>query len=330
VSRLRTVLASRWFKLVLSVVLLAVLLFETDRSEMRAALAEANLAWVALALATLVFSQVVSAYRWTLLAHAVGFMQPFSRVCSIYFSGMYLNLFGPGTVAGDVGRVIMLAGGTRRKLAFTTVVAHRAIGFVALVWIAAIAVVLLPEQPLPEALRWAGALALPATIAGWVWGPRLIARLLPRANNWRVLVERDLAPYWHDHALLAISMIWATAAQLMQIGAQVFVAYALNLHLPTSFFLVVVPLVTVAGTLPFSLQGVGVREAGYWYYLSSIGVQREAALAVGLLTSAVVLLTGLTGLPAFLMLRQEKAMTAEHPEDAEIAPRQSSGQRPRA
>jgi len=330
VSRLRTVLASRWFKLLLSVLLLAVLLFETDRSEMRAAIAEANLAWLALAFATLVFSQVVSAYRWTLLARAVGFTQPFSRVCSIYFSGMYLNLFGPGTVAGDVGRVILLAGGQRRKLAFTTVIAHRAIGFVALVWITAIAVVLLPEQPLPEALRWTGALAMPATIAGWVWGPRLIARLLPRTNNWRVLVERDLAPYWHDRALLVIAMLWAAAAQLLQIVAQVFVAYALNLHLPTSFFLVVVPLVTVAGTLPFSLQGVGVREAGYWYYLSSIGVQREAALAVGLLTSAVVLLTGLTGLPAFLMLRQEKAMTAEPPEDAEIAPRQPSGQRPRA
>lgn len=326
-SRLRTLFASRWFKLLLSVALLALLLFETDRSEMRDALAEANLAWMALALATLVFSQVVSAYRWSLLAHAVGFSQPFSRICTIYFSGMYLNLFGPGTVAGDVGRVILLAGGTRRKLAFTTVIAHRAIGFVALVWITAIAVVLLPEQPLPEALRWTAALAIPVTIAGWLWGPRLIARLLPRTNNWRVLVERELAPYWHDRALLVISMVWATAAQLLQIVAQVFVAYALNLHLPTSFFLVVVPLVTVAGTLPFSLQGVGVREAGYWYYLSSIGVQREAALAVGLLTSAVVLLTGLTGLPAFLMLRQETAITTADSERTEVARRRSSSVR---
>jgi uncharacterized membrane protein YbhN (UPF0104 family) len=68
------------------------------------------------------------------------------------------------------------------------------------------------------------------------------------------------------------------------------------------------PLLNIAGTLPFSLQGVGVREAGYWYYLSHIGVPREAALAVGLLTSIVVLLSGLSGLPAFLMLRQERAV----------------------
>jgi uncharacterized membrane protein YbhN (UPF0104 family) len=223
----------------------------------------------------------------------------------------YLNLFGPGTVAGDVGRVLFLAGGSRRALALTTVVAHRTIGFVALVWIAALSVVLLPEQPLPGVLRWVAALAVPGTIAAWLWSPRLLARLLPRANNWRVLVERDLVPYWHDHSLLVISLAWAAVAQLLQIAAQFFVASALGLHLPSGFFLVVVPLINVAGTLPFSLQGVGVREAGYWYYLSRIGVQREAALAVGLLTSVVVVLSGLTGLPAFLTLRQERPLTVE-------------------
>jgi uncharacterized membrane protein YbhN (UPF0104 family) len=322
VSRLRPLLASRWFKILLSAILLALLLFQTDLGEMRAALGAAHLGWLALALATFVVSQVASAYRWALLARAVGFTQPFGSICTYYFSGMYLNLFGPGTIAGDVGRVLFLAGGQRRALALTTVVAHRATGFVALVWMTAIAVVALPDQPLPGPLRWVAALAVPVTIAGWLWGPRLAARLLPRTSNWRVLVERDLAPYWHDWALLAIALVWATAAQSLQIVAQIFVADALGLQLSWTFFLVVVPLVNIAGTLPFSLQGVGVREAGYWYYLSRIGVQREAALAVGLLTSVVVLLSGLAGLPAFLMLRQERALTRE---GTEVTQRRSSG-----
>jgi len=313
VSRLRPILASRWFKILLSVALLGVLLLETDLGEMRAALAAAHLGWLALALAVFVASQIASAYRWALLAWAVGFAQRFGSIWTYYFSGMYLNLFGPGTIAGDVGRVLFLAGGQRRALALTTVVAHRATGFVALVWMTAIAVVVLPDQPLPGLLRWAAALAVPATIAGWFWGPRLVTRVLPRTNNWRVLVERDLAPYWNDRPLLAMTVFWGAVTQSLQILAQVFVADALGLELSWAFFLVVVPLVNIAGTLPFSLQGVGVREAGYWYYLSRIGVPPEAALAVGLLTSVVVLLSGLTGLPAFLMLRQERAIAGAEP-----------------
>lgn len=308
-GRLRGIVASRWFRLLLSAALLALLCFETDMRAMRTALVGAQLAWLALAFAAYVCSQVVSAYRWALLAWAIGFSEPFGRFCIYYFSSMYLNLFGPGTVAGDVSRVLFLAGGRRRALALTTVVAHRAIGFVALLWMGAIAVVLLPEQPLPGVVRRAAALAMPATIAGWLWGPRLAARLLPRTNNWRVLIERDLAPYWHDRALLGISLAWAAAVHALQILGQVCVAHALGLDLPWAFFLIVVPLVNVAGTLPFSLQGVGVREASYWYYLSRIGVQREAALAVGLLTSVIVLATGLSGLPAFLVLRQDRART---------------------
>ena len=320
-SRLRTVLASRWFKVLLSIALLAVLLSRTDIGEMRAALAAAHFSWLALALAAFTLSQVASAYRWALLARAVGFTPPFRRVCVYYFSGMYLNLFGPGTVAGDIARALFLAGGQRRALALTTVVAHRAIGFVMLVWIAAVGIAVIPDQPLPGALRWLGALAVPGTIAAWLWGARWMAQLLPRTNNYRVLVERDLAPYWHDRGLLVISMAWAAIAQVVQIIGQLFIADALGLRLPWAFFFVVVPLVSIVGTLPFSLQGIGVREAGYWYYLARIGVQREAALAFGLLSSAVVLLSGLTGLPAFLMLRQEKVFTAENAEDAEVAQR---------
>jgi glycosyltransferase 2 family protein len=311
VGPLRTVVASRWFKLALSAALLTLLLLKTDLREMRNALAAARLGWLGLALAVLIGSQIVSAYRWALLAWAVGFAEPFGRICIYYLGGMYLNLFGPGTIAGDLGRTLFLAGGCRRALALTTVVAHRAIGLVALVWIGATAVVLLPDQPLPGPARWLAALAVPATIAGWLWGPRLVARLLPRTNNWRVLVERDLAPYWHDHRLLALSLGWAALAQLTQLGAQVLITQALGLHLPWSFFLVVVPVVGALGALPFSLQGVGVREAGYWYYLAQIGVPRETALSIGLLTSAVVLASGLSGLPAFLMLRRRPAPQSE-------------------
>jgi hypothetical protein len=73
VTGLRSVFASRWFKILLSAGLLALLFIETDVGQMRAALMAAKFGWLAVALLTFVLSQVVSAYRWALLAHAVVF-----------------------------------------------------------------------------------------------------------------------------------------------------------------------------------------------------------------------------------------------------------------
>ncbi|MGH7788022.1 MAG: lysylphosphatidylglycerol synthase transmembrane domain-containing protein [Candidatus Binatia bacterium] len=300
----RRVLASRWFKLALSALLLGVLFYETNLGEMRAAMSSADPLWMLAALAGSIFSQALSAYRWWLLARAVGFQQPFSTVLSYYFSGMYLNLFGPGTVTGDIGRTLYLASGQRRGLALTTVVAHRLTGFVTLAWMGAIAVIVIPHHPLPAIARWLAALLLPTSVVAALYGPRLAARLLPTTNNWRHMIEHDLAPYWHDRRLLVQTLTLATLTHLLQMLCQAFVALALGLHLPLAFFFVVMPLVNTGGTLPFSMSGVGVREAGYWYFLSQDGVAREPAIALGLLTSLVVLVTAATGLPFFLHARQ--------------------------
>ena len=324
VSRLRTALASRWFKVLLSVALLALLLSRTDveRDARRARRRALRAGWL-LALAAFAVSQVVSAYRWALLARAVGFARPFGRICVYYFSGMYLNLFGPGTVAGDIGRALFLAGGQRRALALTTVIAHRAIGFVVLVWISARRVVACARPTAPRRVSLVGG-------AGDTRDDRRVA-VGPTLDRAAVAAHQQLpgAGRARSGAVLARSPL---ARRLDGMGSWLPRRFRSSvrsssptrsgMRLPWAFFLVVVPLISIVGTLPFSLQGIGVREAGYWYYLARIGVQREAALAFGLLTSAVVLLSGLTGLPAFLMLRQEHAdFTAEDAEGAEVSQR---------
>ena len=301
--RLRAALRSRTFKLALSAALLAALLLATDLHDMRAAVAAADPAWLGLALLLYLGSQLVSASRWWLLTRAVGFDAPLGRVIAYYFSGIYMNLFTPGTVSGDVGRALFLAEGSRRALALTTVVAHRATGFVALVWVAAVGIVAVRSLPIPTPIRALAALAVPFTLAAWLLGPRLAARLLPAGNRWRRLVERELAPYWRDRSLLAASLAGAAITHLLQISGQLAVSRALGLTVPWTFFWVVAPLLNAGSTLPFTFNGIGLREAGYWYALSGSSVGDAPAIGIGLLTSAVVLATGLCGLPFFLLVR---------------------------
>jgi uncharacterized membrane protein YbhN (UPF0104 family) len=305
--RLRKVTSSRWFKLASSVVLLAVLLHETDVAGLSGALHKAQPWWVVASLAGYIFSQVISAYRWSLLARPLGFRESFRRFLVYYFSGMYLNLFAPSTVAGDVGRALFLASGRRRALAMTTVVADRGTGAVALVLVGAAAIILLPQYPMPHIVRIGAWLAPPLVVAGWLWGPRLAVRLLSPDHRVRRFVEKDLAPYWHDLRLLGLTLVVATFFHLLQIATQVVLAWSLDVEAPNSFFLVFVPIVNLLGMLPVSFSGVGVREAGYWYFLSLVGIHKEAAIALGLLASAVAIASGVAGAPGFVLARQGRS-----------------------
>src|SRR5579862_3161311 len=188
--------SSMWFKVGLSVVLLSVLLLKTDSSDLLEAFTSAQPGWVILALVGYIISQVISSCRWTMLARPLGFDEPYTHYFYAYFTGMYMNLFAPSTVAGDVGRALYLAGGKRRALAFTTVIADRGLGFVVLSWVGALAILLQPQYRLPLALYYSAWTVPPGTLLGWLYGPQLVVRLFERDNRWRHLVEKDLATYW--------------------------------------------------------------------------------------------------------------------------------------
>lgn len=305
-------LSSPWVKLGLSIGLLTILLAETDLSQLAGAVAQAQPGWVILALAGYIGSQVVSSVRWTMLARPLGFRDSFGRFFGAYFTGMYMNLFAPSTVAGDIGRALFLAGGRqRRALAFTSVLADRGLGFVVLSWIAAVAIVVLPTYDVPLPLYCAAWIIPPATVLGWLMIPRLVTRILAPGNRWRELVERSLAPYWNDYNLLAQTSAVAGLFHSMQIGTQVLLAWALGIRVPLSFFLIFVPVVNILAMLPISFSGIGLREGGYWYFLAQVGVGRAAALALGLLSSAVVLATGVSGGIVFLLWRARMPAATE-------------------
>ena len=293
--------SSIWFKLGLSLVLLVVLLYKTDLSELGRAVAKANPWWVIAALAGYIVSQFVSCVRWTMLARALGFREPFGHFFGSYFTGMYMNLFAPSTVAGDIGRALFLGGQKRKALAFTTVIADRGLGFVVLSWIGAIAIFTQPGYRLPAPLYYGAWTIPPGTLLAWLFGPRLVARLLPPGNRWRTLMEHDLAPYWRDYRLLIETSLVAAVFHTIQVLTQVFLARGLKMKTEVSFFFIFVPVVNILGMLPISFSGIGIREFFYMFFLRKLRVASHTAVALGLLSSAVVLISGLTGGLVFLL-----------------------------
>lgn len=294
--------SSMWFKACLSLLMLGLLFWTTDLSDLRRAIATARPGWAIAALLCYLASMVVSSIRWTMLARPLGFSAPYSHFFGSYFTGMYMNLFAPSTVAGDISRALFIAGGPgRRALALTTVIADRGLGFVVLVWIGAIAIVLQPEYRLPLPIYYGAWVVPPATLAAWLYLPKLVVRFFPNDSRWRILVEKDLAPYWHDLRLLLATSVVAFVFHVMQVFSQVLLAWSLGMDTPWSYFFIFVPIVNIVGMVPISFGGVGIREFGYIFFLRKAGIVKHTAMALGLLASGMVIASNLFGGLVFLL-----------------------------
>jgi glycosyltransferase 2 family protein len=296
------ILSSRWFKLGLSLSLFALLVRSIDFDAFRSQLAAARLDLVGAAFLGYLLSQVLSAYKWQVLARPLGFSYPLRAFVVYYFVGMYINLFVPSTIAGDVGRGFLLAArGGRTSAALQSVLADRVSGGVMLLWVSAAGFLLFGPTVLPAGVAYGVIAAAILAVGGWWVAPRVVPSLFspghPLSGVWGKLIQ----PYYDHAALLGYACAVSFGFHCLQLGLQVVLANALNLAVPLWYLMLFVPLVHLASALPVSFSGVGVRESGYVAFLTLVGVGRHEALAFGFLWSLLALGAGVVGGVVFML-----------------------------
>ena len=304
-------LSSRWFKVSLSLGLLFILFSSVEVAHLVRQLRAARLDYVGLAFCGYLLGQVASAYRWRLLARPLGFGQPLKTFIAYYFAGMYLNLFAPSVVAGDVGRGYLLAHGRARLgAALHSVLADRVSGLVMLVWVSAGGFLLWGPSVLPVELYYGVLATTGGSIVIW-WGlPCLLERCTSPGNIVRRSVDRLSLPYRADLALLGSVCGLSVCFHLFQLGLHAVVAAALGLAVPLWYLVLFIPVVQIFSALPVSFGGLGIREGGYVLCLALWGTGRDEALAFGLVWSAIVLGANICGGLAFLVFPEVGFSTA--------------------
>ena len=296
--------AARWLvRVLVSAAIIGYVLADVDLGDLACAMAHLRLAPVLVGLGLFLFSQALSAYKWSWIGRALGFERSVVDYGRFYFIGMFFNLFGPSTLGGDLVRALYLGAGRRRRLAISSVVFDRASGLALLVALGALGFLLFPEYRFPRSLILSTVAVGGLLVAGWWAAPRLV-RLLP-AGRWtrelRREVEVDLAPLWRDRRLLATAAIVSVVLHLTQVAGQYVLARAAGARLPFSYCLIFYPVISVMTALPVSVNGVGVREGGYLYFLTRIDIDDSIAVTLSLLAFGVTVVGGLLGGVVFLV-----------------------------
>ena len=300
-------------KLAVSVGLLAYLLRLVDLPSLLAAFARVDPPWLAAAFALYLAGQALSAIKWGMLAEAAGLGAPLARFISHYFVGMYFNVFGLGTLGGDVVRALLLAKGSgRRTLALNTVLADRVSGLLVLLAIALVSLLLFRTYELPAPIYWTTIALSASLLGGWRLAPRVLPLLLSEENWFRRLVEKDLAPYWSDWTLLARVSVLSAVFHLSQIGVLVLLAKSLGIGIPATYYFIFGPLVNVFSALPISINGLGVREGTTVFFLTHVGVPAELAVAFSLSWFGLVLASAGVGALVYLRGDDVDVLTNEH------------------
>lgn len=321
-KRLRPAL-SLLLKAAVSLGILAFLFTRIDGMQLLRVLSAARVGYLVAGLVGYFLGQLVSSIRWTLLARLLGFKNRLWDFVSIYFIGMFFNLFAPSTVGGDFGRVFYLARGRGRgqggewagptARALISVITDRAVGLAVLLWMGAATLLFFPGYSIPSAIQYLiHGLAL-ASILSWFllpWLHRLLERKAhPIAENVRLAV----GTYQKNPRVLSQTILLSLIVHVIQAAMQLLLGRALAVDIPFSYCFILYPLVGLFSSLPITLNGFGLREGGYLFLLRRIGIPPEKAIAFGLLWFGIVALDSLLGAVLFVLRRapQPSAIASE-------------------
>lgn len=295
-------------RLAVSLVVLAVLFRRVGFVDVMEICLRARPELIGAAFALYAIGQIVSALRWRLLAHGVGFTTSVVAFVRIYFIGMFFGLAIPSTLGADGARTLYLGRNEPGQArALSSVVFDRWVGLVSLVAVAVGALLLGPSGDLPEGLVGAIVGLGLLLVAGWWLAPRL-SRFLPKART-RQLIEEDLAPYFRDSGLLARAIGLSLVVHGLQILTQKLLTDSLGLDVPIGFVAIYHPLVVLASAIPITIGGFGLREAAYAYLLPHVGIAPDDAVALALLWWTIGAVGGLIGGVLYATSRSSDATT---------------------
>lgn len=306
---------TRFFKIAVSVALLALLLYTLDITRIGGSIREVRWWAIPLAVALQLLLFTLANIRWWVLLkyHACGY-RPVTLLAP-YFIGVFFNNVLPTTLGGSLFRMYYIYRDSHDAvIAASPIITERLLGFVAMIAVAAVIVSLLSHEVayvrvLANTLPWL--LVFAVTVLALVGSHRTyryVQAALTRLHRFKVIAT-ILRIVEAVHTYLAyprlVAQVFAISVGLQVMTASVYYLLGLGLGATVALldYLVIVPLVFMAATLPVSIGGLGVREAAAVSLFVAAGMSPGHAGALAFLYLVVLLLSSVPGLYLLLTIQ---------------------------
>jgi uncharacterized protein (TIRG00374 family) len=285
----------------------AYLVWKIDLSKTLHLLAHAEIGYFFAAVAIMIGSVWPMAWRWQQLLRARGIDDRLSWLTRAYFVAYTAGQLLPTAVGGDAVRIYETA---RRHTGrggdvAGSVLLERALGGAATLALAAVGFVLaIGHYPVGPYLWIEGAFVIGTIVLAVALFSRSVRPLLAKTVPLLRLIrlERPIrAAYegihgYRDHPRLLLGVFTLTlAVQSVRVLAIWFAGKAVGVDLSPRPYYVMGPLLFLVLLVPFSVNGIAVRESFFVSFLGRLGVNADAAFATGFLFFLVTLCLSLPG-----------------------------------
>ena len=285
----------------------AYLVWKIDLSRTWQLLSHAHVAYFLAAVAIMVGSVWPMAWRWQRLLQARGIHDRLSWLVRAYFVAYTAGQLLPTAVGGDAVRIYETARrhtGRGGQVA-GSVLLERALGGAATLALAGVGFVLAVGRYDVGAYLWIeGAFVIGTIVLAVALFSRkvrpLLARTVPLLRAMRL--ERPIrAAYegihaYRDHpGLLGGIFTLTLAVQAVRVLAIWLAGRAVGVELSPRPYYVMGPLLFLVLLVPFSVNGIAVRESFFVSFLGNLGVDADKAFATGFLFFVVTLCLSVPG-----------------------------------
>ncbi len=303
----------------------AYIVWQIDIGKAFATIVDANIAYLVGSFAIMAITVLPMAWRWQQLLAAKGVRDRIPWLTRAYFTAYTAGQILPTSIGGDALRIYETSRRHpgRGGLIAGTVLLERALGGAATLTLAGVGFALAVGRYDVGAYLWLELALVVATIVlAFVlfarWPRPLLARTVPLLRALRV--ERPLrAVYegihgYRDHVGLMLGVFVLTVAiQAVRVLAIWLAAKSVGVDLSPRVYYVMGPLLFLVMLVPFTINGLAVRESFFVSFLTHLGVSPEAAFATGFL---FFLVTVMLSLPGAVILGWEAARRAAGPTGA--------------
>ena len=270
-------------------------------------LANARLAYLVASLAIMVVTVWPMAWRWQRLLRAQGVEDRLPWLVRTYFVSYMVGQVLPTSIGGDASRIFET---TRRHpgnggAIAGSVLLERALGGAATLILAAIGFVLAIGRYDVGAYLWVEAAFVVGTIVLGVAlfsrsARRPLARMAPLLAKLRVerplrMVYEGIHSYRADWPLLVGVLALTVFVQAFRVLAIWLAAKAVGVPLGPRPFYVMGPLLFLVILVPFTINGLAVRESFFVSFLGHLHVDANRAFATGFLFFLVTFALSLPG-----------------------------------
>lgn len=303
----------------------AYILLKIDLGQTAHIIGSASVPWLLLSAFLTLVTVPPMAWRWQQLLAARGIHERVRWLTRAYFVSYAVGQVLPTSVGGDASRIFETARRHPGQIAPVTgsVLLERALGGAVTLLLAGAGLVLALGRYSIGPYLWVEVLFVVATIAaGVVFFSRAVrARLafaVPIAR--RLRVEGPLRAVYdgihgyreHVGTLVVVSAV-TLVMQLSRIFAIYASARAVGIGLSPLPYIVLGPLLFLVMLVPFTVNGIGVREAFFVSFLGKLGVAADPAFASGFIFFIMTILLALPGLVVILWESMRRAPVVDEP-----------------